>query len=76
MRLSGVKCSYDHKIPGERKREKKRAKILRFKGGLLEGAYALLILYKAFGEIERGKEGIQIHAIYGVVDAKNKYYSL
>ena len=50
--------------------------IFDFKGGLLEGAYALPILYKAFGEIERGKEGIQIHVIYGVVDSKNKYYSL
>jgi len=37
MRLEGLKSRYDHKIPGERKREKKRAKILRFKGGKLEG---------------------------------------
>ena len=41
-------------------------RILRFKGGQLEGAYALPIPYKAFGEIEREKEDIQALKNYAI----------
>ena len=54
MRLEGSKSRYDHKIPGERKREKKRAKILRFKGGQLEGAYKSYLFYSCNYYKQRG----------------------